>query len=94
MGAILAAGLALRWLRDAVFGLTDADAYTRMTAAAGAVPPGANGLLFLPYLSGERTPHMDPHARGAFLGLTSAHGQRDLDARGHGGCRFRLSGRT
>ena len=78
MGAILAAGLALRWLRDAVFGLTDADAYTRMTAAAGTVPPGANGLLFLPYLSGERTPHMDPHARGAFLGLTSAHGQRDL----------------
>src|SRR5207248_4949306 len=37
-------------------------------------PPGAEGLLFLPYLTGERTPHLDPRARGAFVGLTSRHG--------------------
>ena len=78
MGAILAAGLALRWLRDNVLGLTGADAYERMTAWAGEAPPGAGGLLFLPYLSGERTPHMNPEARGALLGLTGRHGRCEI----------------
>ncbi len=78
MGAILSAGMALRWLRDHVFGLSGDDAYATMNRWAASSPPGANGLLFLPYLAGERTPHMDPYARGAFLGLTLAHGQGDL----------------
>ncbi len=68
LGAILAAGLSLRWLRDLVG--TD---YATLSAAAAEVPPGADGLLFQPYINGERTPHMDPHARGSFIGLTSYH---------------------
>ncbi|MBS1253563.1 MAG: Xylulose kinase [Anaerolineales bacterium] len=78
MGAILSAGMALRWLRDQVLGLQGEDAYARMTAWAEEVPAGANGLLFLPYLVGERTPHMDPQARGLLLGLTLRHGQAEL----------------
>jgi xylulokinase len=78
MGATLAAGLALRWLRDSTLTLPSADGYETMTAAAATVPPGAGGLIFLPYLAGERTPHMDPHARGLFLGLTASHGRSHL----------------
>ena len=78
MGAILAAGLALQWLRDNVLHLHGADAYAQITAWAGEATVGAGGLLFLPYLSGERTPHMDPHARGALLGLTSRHGPQEI----------------
>ena len=78
MAATLAAGLALRWLRDRVFALPGDDAYDQMTAWAAEAPPGANGLLFLPYLVGERSPHMDPHARGLFLGLTAHHGRPEL----------------
>ena len=78
MGAVLSAGMALRWLRDNVLGLAGEDAYARMTGWAGAAPPGADGLLFLPYLAGERTPHMDPAARGLFLGLTVQHGRGEL----------------
>jgi xylulokinase len=48
--------------------------YDQMTALAASAPPGAEGLLFLPYLTGERTPHLDPLARGAFVGLTARHG--------------------
>lgn len=73
LGAILSAGLSLRWLRD-VTGLTgNEQAYAQLSSEAEAVPPGAGGLIFLPYLSGERTPHMDPLARGGFIGLTHAH---------------------
>ena len=78
MGAILSAGMALRWLRDNVLGLHGADAYAVMNTAAAATPAGANELLFLPYLVGERTPHMDPTARGIFFGLTLGHGRGDL----------------
>lgn len=78
MAAILSAGMALRWLRDRVFGLSGEDAYAQMTTWADTVPPGAGGLLFLPYLVGERTPHMDPQARGLFLGLTAGHGRAEL----------------
>lgn len=73
LGATLSAGRSLRWLRD-LFG-TD---YAALSAAAATVSPGANGLLFLPYLSGERTPHMDARARGAFVGLTHYHGRGHL----------------
>ena len=78
MGAILAAGLSLRWLRDQVLEMRQKEAYETMTAMAGEAPAGANGLLFLPYLLGERTPHMDPRARGLFLGLTVAHGRPEM----------------
>ena len=69
MGVTLSAGGSLQWWRDA----TGAD-YDMLVEAASGMPPGAEGLLFLPYLSGERTPHLDPQARGAFVGLTSRHG--------------------
>ena len=78
MGPTLSAGMALRWLRDNVFAWHYADAYDVMNLAAEASPPGAEGLLFLPYLVGERTPHMDSSARGVFFGLTLRHGQGDL----------------
>jgi xylulokinase len=78
MAAILSAGMALRWLRDRVFCLSGEGIYVQMTAWAEAAPPGAGGLLFLPYLVGERTPHMDPQARGLFLGLTASHGRAEL----------------
>jgi xylulokinase len=78
MGAILSAGMALRWLRNQVLGLPGEEAYEQMTAWAEKVPVGARGLLFLPYLIGERTPHMDPQARGLFLGLTLQHGRPEL----------------
>ena len=80
MGVILAAGLSFRWLREILledtFGAALApgeDAYDVLTALADGAPTGAEGLVFLPYLTGERTPHMDPSARGAFVGLTSRH---------------------
>jgi xylulokinase len=70
MAAILTAGLALRWLRDTFFPGAD---YGTLADRAATIPPGADGLLFLPHLAGERTPHMDPHATGAFVGLTLRH---------------------
>lgn len=78
MGAILSAGLALRWLRDSILAVEGPDAYDRMTAWAAEAEPGAGGLVFLPYLVGERTPHMDPLARGVLLGLTSRHGRPEI----------------
>src|SRR5437773_3957778 len=77
MAVTLSAGGSLRWLRDALRESdsgTQALSYDEMTAAAAMVAPGAEGLLFLPYLTGERTPHLDPLARGAFVGLTARHG--------------------
>lgn len=73
LGAILSAGLALRWLRDWLGMSDEVDAYAQLTSSAENVPAGSEGLLFLPYLNGERTPHMNPSARGAFIGLTSRH---------------------
>jgi xylulokinase len=78
MGATMAAGLALRWLRDQVFELRVPDAYDLMNQAAAEVSPGAGGLIYAPYLIGERTPLMDPDARGVFLGLTARHGRGHL----------------
>jgi xylulokinase len=69
MGVTLSAGGALRWWRDLV-GKAD---YEELNELASQAPPGAEGLLFLPYLTGERAPHLDPGARGAFFGLTSRH---------------------
>lgn len=78
MAAILSAGIALRWLRDSVFALDGEDTYEQMLDWARDVPPGSRGLIFLPYLAGERNPHMDPDARGVLLGLTAAHGRPEL----------------
>jgi len=78
MGGILAAGLALRWLRDNVFANQGKQAYEQLTAWAEGVALGAEGLLFLPHLVGERTPYMNSNARGMFLGLTLGHGQPHL----------------
>lgn len=78
MGATMTAGLALRWLRDSVFALDGEDGFATMEAGAASTPVGAEGLLFLPYMTGERTPHMDSHARGVFLGLTPTHSRDHL----------------
>ena len=74
MGATLASGRALRWLREEVISLPAGD----LDDSIAHVPPGSEGLLFLPYLNGERTPHMDPDASGAFLGLKAHHGPDEL----------------
>jgi xylulokinase len=75
MAAVLAAGLSLRWLRDNVL---EGWSYGALADAAAKVPPGSEKLFFLPYLAGERTPHMDPWATGAFVGLTLRHGREHL----------------
>ena len=72
MAATLSAGLSLRWWRD-VLGLPPEGAYELLSEEGAKAPPGAEGLLFLPYLLGERTPHMDPLASGALVGLTIRH---------------------
>src|SRR4029077_4805441 len=84
MGVTQAAGLSLRWFRD-VFGIasggpasaasggTTRDPYEFLSEEAGAAPPGAEGLLWAPYLMGERTPHLDPNARGALVGIAPSH---------------------
>jgi xylulokinase len=71
MGVMLSAAGSLRWHRDCFAPEMD---YDGLLAPAESVPPGAEGLLFLPYLTGERTPYPDPLARGAFIGLTVRHG--------------------
>ncbi len=85
MGVILAAGGSLGWFRDKIVAVEadllaakGQDPFAALMDGAAAVPPGADGLLFLPYLAGERSPHMDPHARGAWVGLSLAHDQRHL----------------
>jgi xylulokinase len=85
MGVMLAAGGSFRWLRDslgeperAAAALSGEDPYDLLTRAASLAPAGCQGLLFLPYLTGERTPHPDPQARGAFVGLTVLHGRNHI----------------
>ncbi len=68
MGVMLSAAGSFRWFRDLV-----GAAYAELDAEAAAHPPGAGGVLFAPYLAGERTPHADPDARGAFVGLSLGH---------------------
>jgi len=70
MGVMLSAAGSLQWLRDTV--ARDVP-FERLVGEAEAWAPGAEGLVFLPYLSGERTPHADPDARGAFVGLELRH---------------------
>ena len=79
-GAILSAGLSLRWFRDnfaflenIVSKLCNTNTYDLLSKEAEKAEPGCNGLVFLPYLLGERSPYMDPKARGAFIGITCDH---------------------
>ncbi len=75
MGVTQAAGLSLRWFRDnfAVDSSGVRESYDRLTAEAAKIPAGSDGLLWTPYLMGERTPHLDSSARGALIGLTASH---------------------
>ncbi len=75
MGVMLSAAGSLRWYRDT---LAPGQPFDALVAEAASVPPGADGLRFLPYLTGERTPHADPDARGAFVGLTVRHTRAHL----------------
>jgi xylulokinase len=75
MGVTQAAGLSLRWFRDRFGGGPDdgRDAYDRLADEAASVPAGSDGVLWAPYLMGERSPHLDPHARAALVGLNASH---------------------
>jgi len=70
MGVTNGAGLSLRWFRDT---FAPGVSYDELSAEAAGVPAGSDGLLWAPYLFGERTPHLDPEARAAFVGLTASH---------------------
>jgi xylulokinase len=96
-GVVDAAGGALRWLRDHVATWEQEQArhegispYDVMTRAAATVPPGAEGLIFLPYLAGARSPRADPHRRGVFFGLTLKHTRAHLIRAVLEGCAFGL----
>ncbi|MGC8737068.1 MAG: xylulokinase [Candidatus Hydrogenedens sp.] len=85
MGVMLSAGGSLQWFRNKLCKEeiekskeTGIDTYEYITGPAGKVPIGSNGLIFLPYLTGERTPHKDPYARGAFIGLSLMHGKTEM----------------
>ncbi|MCE2458003.1 MAG: xylulokinase [Dehalococcoidia bacterium] len=74
MGVVLSAGAAFDWFRRTLSALdATPPTYDELTAEANSVPPGADGLTFLPYLTGERTPHADSNARGAFVGMHTGH---------------------
>ena len=75
MSVTLSAGGCLRWWRDLLGGAMD---YEELASLAETAPVGAEGLYFLPYLSGERTPHLNPEARGAFIGLRAHHTRAHL----------------
>ena len=85
MGVTQGAGLSLKWFRDTMCqsemetaAQMGVSPYYLMDREAEKVPIGANRLLFLPYLMGERTPHLDPDCRGAFFGLSAMHQKRDM----------------
>ena len=85
MGVTQGAGLSLKWFRDNFCNaeketseMMGVDPYYLMDKEAAEVPIGSNRLLYLPYLMGERTPHLDPAARGVFFGLSAMHRKRDL----------------
>ena len=75
MGVTQGAGLSLQWFRNQ---LAPGIGYDLLTAEASRAPAGSNGLYWLPYLMGERTPHLDAAARGGWIGLTASHTRADL----------------
>ena len=85
MGVVLSAGGSLQWYRNEMAEAERAraeqqgvDPYEILTAEAAEAVPGSEGLIFLPYLTGERTPHANPNARGALIGLTPRHGRNEV----------------
>lgn len=85
MGVTQGAGLSLKWFRDnfceseiEVAKYMEVDPYVLMDEQAGKVAAGSKGIIYLPYLMGERTPHLDPKARGVFFGLSASHTRRDM----------------
>lgn len=85
MGVTQGAGLSLKWFRDnfcieemRTAELMGIDPYVLMDKEAGKIPAGCEGVLYLPYLMGERTPHLDPDARGVFFGLSAAHNKAHM----------------
>ena len=81
MGAILSGGICLDWFFRKILKKEisfSPNLYETLFKEASLVPPGSEGLLFLPYLKGERTPHLDPRARGAFIGLSLSHSRGHL----------------
>jgi xylulokinase len=85
MGVTQGAGLSLQWFRNnfcseemKTAGLIDADVYNLLEKAAEQVDIGGGGLIYLPYLMGERTPHLDPDCRGVFFGISARHGKREF----------------
>jgi xylulokinase len=85
MGVVLSAGGSFQWFRNQL-GTNEVnegkrrglDPYELLTEQAAVAPAGSEGLIFLPYLTGERTPHADPDAKGAWIGLTVRHGRPHL----------------
>jgi xylulokinase len=75
MGVTQGAGLSLQWFRNR---LAPGMNYDALTAEAAQAPAGSQGLFWLPYLMGERTPHLDATARGGWIGLTASHQRADL----------------
>jgi len=75
MGVTQGAGLSLQWFRN---NLAPGTSYDALTAEAATADPACQGLYWLPYLMGERTPHLDPYARGGWIGLTAKHTRADL----------------
>ncbi len=77
MGVMLSASSCLKWWVEEIFHL-DNSGYALLLEEAGKIPPGSEGLIFLPYLMGERTPYSDPNARGTFIGLTMMHSRAHM----------------
>lgn len=75
MGVTQGAGLSLQWFRN---NLAPGETYDALASEASTSPPGAHGLFWLPYLMGERTPHLDAAARGGWIGITASHRRADL----------------
>ncbi|RIK00429.1 MAG: xylulokinase [Armatimonadetes bacterium] len=88
MGVMLSCGGALQWFRDEFLA---GGTYDELAEMASGVSAGANGLTFLPYLAGERTPHNDPHARAAFVGATLSHGKAEFARAVYEGISFGLA---
>ena len=85
MGVTQAAGLSLKWFKDNLCSLENlnslasgVDVYDELNKEAKSIKPGSDGLIYLPYLMGERTPHLDPYARGVFFGLTARHNKNHM----------------
>jgi xylulokinase len=85
MGVTQGAGLSLKWLRDNLCSsekeasrLSGIDVYDILSKEASLSKPGSEGLIYLPYIMGERTPHLDPFAKGVFFGITARHNKNDM----------------